>query len=101
MPANAFGGDGQWFARWDAWYQSESYTWTVNLAKTEAALMHNLRGGWMNDRYSVTAWIENVLDDDSVLASQRTTGSYATGTLGYHLSLPEPRTFGLTFAASF
>jgi iron complex outermembrane receptor protein len=101
MPANAFGGDGQWFARWDAWYQSESYTWTVNLAETETALMHNLRGGWMNDRYSVTAWVENVLDDDSVLASQRTTGNYATGTLGYHLSLPEPRTFGLTFAASF
>ena len=40
-------------------------------------------------------------DDDSVLSSQRTTGSFLTGTLGYQLTLPEPRTFGVTLAASF
>ena len=102
MPAeNIWSGDGEWFARWDAWYQSSTWNWVVNLAKTEAAVLHNLRGGWRNDRYSVTLWVENLTDDDSVLASQRTTGSFRTGTLGYQLTLPEPRTFGVTLAASF
>lgn len=102
MPAaNFWRGDGEWFARWDAWYQSETWTWVVNLAETEAAVLQNLRGGWRNDSYSVTFWIENVTDDDSVLSSQRTTGSFLTGTLGYQLTLPEPRTFGVTLAASF
>ena len=98
---NIWQGDGEWFARWDAWYQSSTWTWVVNLAKTQAAVLHNLRGGWRNDRYSVTLWVENLTDDDSVLSSQRTTGSFLTRTLGYQLTLPEPRTYGLTFAASF
>jgi iron complex outermembrane receptor protein len=99
--SNAWGGDGEWFARWDAWYQSESWTWVINLAETEAALLHNLRGGWRNDRYSIMAWVENVTDDDSVLAARRFTGSFLTGRLGYRLSLPEPRTYGVTFSARF
>ncbi len=99
---NVFGQeDGEWFGRLDSWYQSEGYTWTINLAKTEAAWMHNLRGGWRNDRYSVSLWIENLLDDDPVLASARTSGSFLSGALGYHLSLPEPRTYGVTATAHF
>ena len=102
MPAaNFWRGDGEWFARWDAWYQSETWTWVVNLAQTDSAVLQNLRGGWRNDSYSVTFWVENVTDDDSVLSSQRTTGSFLTRTLGYQLTLPEPRTFGVTLAASF
>lgn len=101
-PANTmYGQDGEWFARWDAWYQSSTYTWTVNLAETESALLHNLRAGWRGDRYSIEAWVENVTDSDKVLAAQRTTGSFLTGTLGFQFTLPEPRTFGLTMRASF
>jgi|GEM_PF-1873761 len=102
MPADkVLGGDGQWFARWDSWYQSSTWTWVINLAKTQPALLHNARAGWRNDRYSISAWVENVTDSDKVLASQRTTGSFLTGALGYQLSLPEPRTFGLTLSAKF
>jgi iron complex outermembrane receptor protein len=101
MPANVFGQGGEWFGRWDAWYQSEAYTWLINLAESEAAWLHNVRGGWRNDKYSVQFWVENVFDDDPVLASRRTTGSFLTGTLGYFVSLPEPRTFGLTVTAHF
>jgi iron complex outermembrane receptor protein len=103
MPAGDLFGqtDGEWFARWDTWYQSSTYTWTINLAKTEAAALHNFRAGWQNDRYSVAFWIRNVLDDDPVLASRRTTGSFLTGKLGYFVSLPEPRTFGVTLTGRF
>ena len=76
--------------------------WVINLAETEAALLHNLRGGWRNDRYSVTAWIENVTDDDSVLNATRFTASFLPPRpLGFKLTLPEPRTYGVTFAARF
>ena len=64
-------------------------------------MLHNLRAGWRSDRYSITAWVENLADNDSVLASSRTTGSFLTGTLGYQFTLPEPRTFGVTLSASF
>lgn len=102
MPAaEMLGSEGEWFARYDGRYQSESFNWTINLAKTEAAWLHNLRGGWRNDKYSVTAWVENVLDDDPVLASARTTGSFLTGALGYQLTIPVPRTYGVTFTARF
>ncbi|MEM6576719.1 MAG: TonB-dependent receptor, partial [Pseudomonadota bacterium] len=103
MPAGEIFGQrgGEWFARLDSWSQSEAYTWVINLAETEAAWLHNLRGGWRNDRYSVTFWVENLLDYDPVLASRRTTGSFLTGTLGYFVSLPEPRTYGLTVTARF
>jgi iron complex outermembrane receptor protein len=101
MPASSmFGQEGEWFGRWDAWYQSESTTWVIGLAETEKAWLHNLRGGWRNDRYSVTAWIENVLDDDPVLAAQRTT-VFTTFQYGYGLTLPQPRTVGITVSASF
>lgn len=96
-----FGQDGDWYMRYDAWYQSSTFNWVVNLAKTENALLHNLRGGWRGDKYSITAWVENLTDDDSVLSSARTTGSFATGRLGYQFTLPEPRTFGVTLTASF
>jgi iron complex outermembrane receptor protein len=102
QPADTmFGQDGEWFARWDGWYQSSTFNWVINLAKTESALLHNFRAGWRSDKYSITAWVENLTDSDAVLASQRTTGSFLTGTLGYQFTLPEPRTFGVTLSASF
>jgi iron complex outermembrane receptor protein len=102
MPADNFlDGDGEWFARWDTSYQGQAYAWTINRAKTEAAFQHNFRGGWQNERYSVTAWVENLTDDDSILAAQRTSGSFLTGNLGFFASLPEPRSIGLTVRANF
>ncbi len=95
-----FGQEGEWFARSDSVFQSESTTWVIGLAESESGWLHNLRGGWRGDRYSVTAWIENVLDDDPVLAAQRTT-NFTTFAYGYSLALPQPRTYGLTISAHF
>jgi hypothetical protein len=40
------------------------------------------------------------MDDDPVLAAQRTT-VFTTFQYGYGITLPQPRTFGITVSASF
>ena len=93
------GRGGEWFARLDSFYQDATFAWVHNLAQTESAVMSNLRGGWRNERYTVTAWIENVTDTDAVLAARRFTSSFATGQIGFTLTLPDPRQVGVTFQA--
>ena len=92
---------GEWFGRLDSFYQDSTFAWVHNLAQTESAVMSNLRGGWRNDRYTVTVWIENVTDSDAVLAARRFTSSFATGAVGFTLTLPDPRQVGVTFEARF
>ncbi|WP_446831249.1 TonB-dependent receptor [Candidatus Foliamicus sp.] len=98
MPA-AWGGE--WFGRLDSFYQDGTFAWVHNLARTESEVMSNLRGGWRNDRYTITAWVENVTDSDAVLAARRFTSSFATGAIGFTLTLPDPRQVGVTFQARF
>ena len=52
-----------------------SFNWVHNLLETEDTLLSNIRGGWRNDRYSITAWVENLTDDDSVMQSRRFHGA--------------------------
>ena len=99
MPAG--GGEGEWFGRLDSFYQDSTFAWVHNLAQTEAALTSNLRGGWRNDRYTVTVWVENVTDSDAVLAARRFTSSFATGAIGFTMALPDPRQVGVTLQANF
>ena len=96
MPA-AMGGE--WFARLDSFYQDGTFAWVHNLAQTETEVMSNLRGGWRNERYTVTVWVENVTDSDAVLAARRFTSSFATGAIGFTLTLPDPRQVGVTVQA--
>ncbi len=98
MPA-AWGGE--WFGRLDSVYQDGTFAWVHNLAKTETEVLSNLRGGWRNDRYTVTVWVENVTDSDAVLAARRFTSSFATGQIGFTLTLPDPRQVGVSFQARF
>lgn len=93
------GSGGEWFARLDSFYQSSTFAWVHNLAETESAVMSNLRGGWRNDRYTVTVWVENLTDSDAVLAARRFTSSFATGAIGFTLTLPDPRQVGVTLQA--
>ena len=96
MPA---GRGGEWFARLDSFYQDATFAWVHNLAQTESGTISNLRGGWRNERYTVTVWIENVTDTDAVLAARRFTSSFATGAIGFTLTLPDPRQVGVTVQA--
>ena len=96
MPA-AWGGE--WFGRLDSFYQDSTFAWVHNLAQTESEVISNLRGGWRNERYTITAWIENVTDSDAVLAARRFTSSFATGAIGFTLTLPDPRQVGVTVQA--
>lgn len=96
MPA-AWGGE--WFARLDSFYQDGTFAWVHNLAGTETEVISNMRGGWRNERYTVTVWVENVTDSDAVLAARRFTSSFATGAIGFTLTLPDPRQVGVTVQA--
>ena len=98
MPA---AGGGEWFGRLDSVYQDGTFAWVHNLAQTESEVISNLRGGWQNDRYTVTVWIENVTDSDAVLSARRFTSSFATGQIGFTLTLPDPRQVGVTLQARF
>ena len=97
MPA---GGGGEWFGRLDSYYQDSTFTWVHNLAQTESEVTSNMRGGWRNERYTVTAWVENVTDSDAVLASRRFTSFFPSG-FGFVLTLPDPRQVGVTLQARF
>lgn len=92
---------GEWFGRLDSIYQDITYAWVHNLAKTPASVRSNIRGGWRNDRYSVSLWVENLTDEDSPVAARRFTSGLTTPASGFKMHLPNPREFGMTFQARF
>ena len=92
---------GEWFGRLDSVYQDSTYAWVHNLAETPASVRSNIRGGWRNDRYSVSLWVENLTDEDSVVAARRFTSGLTTPGSGFKVHLPNPREFGITFQARF
>ena len=93
-------GAGDLIARWDVYWQSESYAREFNTVGDEIDgwMQHNLsliyeRGGW-----SGRFWMRNLLDDDNV------TGKYLTSdTSGFFRNyfVTEPRIFGLSVRRSF
>ena len=93
-------GAGDLIARWDAYWQSDSYAREFNTVGDEidSWMQHNLsliyeRGGW-----SGRFWMRNLLDDDNV------TGKYLTSdTSGFFRNyfVTEPRIFGLSVRRSF
>lgn len=93
-------GGGEWFGRLDTQYQSESFAWVHNLASTGSFIRANLRGGWRNDQYSWTVWLNNVTDDDTIPAIRRFS-DLANGGFGFAGTLPRPREFGVTFSMGF
>ena len=58
-------------ARADYVYRGSSYTWAVNLAETGATNRLSLRTGVRNDRWDLSVWMNNVTDDDTLMAIRR------------------------------
>lgn len=63
--------DWEFNARADYLYRGSSYTWAVNLAETGDTNRLNLRVGMRNDRWDFSVWMNNVTDDDTLMAIRR------------------------------
>lgn len=93
-------GDWNWTARTDLSYQSKQYQRNLALNFVTSRVNLNLRAGIENEKYSLTAWVNNVTDDRT---------PYSTSSLirldtfvsEEVANLPERRTFGITARASF
>ena len=87
-------------ARWDYYWQSESFAREFNTAgdKIDAWSQHNATAIYERGPLTVKAWVRNILDDDNV------TGKYLTSdTSGFFRNyfLTEPRIYGLSMRYGF
>ncbi|MEM9570459.1 MAG: TonB-dependent receptor [Pseudomonadota bacterium] len=97
-----------WYIRNDNSYQDHRYASEVNLARTDVAMIHNLRVGVRNDRYRVEAFGLNLSDSDSPIAAVRSTdlGSVVTRTNGarpfdFLIGLRDRSEYGVRISANF
>jgi len=86
-------------------YRSRRFLDESNLAYLPSFGRLNLVLGVENDRYQIMAYVDNVLDDDSILNAQRVVDlgnndGFAPGR-GYLAHLPTPRMFGVRLQARF
>ncbi len=88
------------FARGDAVYSGSAYAWAMNLAETGTSLRANFRTGVESDRWTFSAWVENLTDDDTVLSARRFT-DFSNLQTGFWGGLPRPREFGVTVRYKF
>lgn len=98
------GSDFEWFVRGEAIYVSSRYASTLNLAETGDSVDVNLRLGMQNARYSITAFAENIFDDDTFesMRSNADCASSASCLLSaYEVMLPRQRSYGVTFQLRF
>jgi len=93
-------GGTQWFAEAAASYRSERFLDEANLSTLPAHSLVDLRAGLIGERWSLTAYVNNVLDDDKIKNAQRYVdvgrpeGGFAPGR-SYIAYLPMPRVVGL------
>ncbi len=101
-----FAGGTQWFAQLDASYRSERFLDEANLSTLPAYSLADLRAGIAGESWSVTAYVNNLLDDDKIKSAQRfvdvgrTEGTGAPGR-AYLAYLPMPRVFGIRTEVRF
>lgn len=101
-------GDLDWFTQVSGIYRSQRFLDEANLAYLPSYSLVNLRFGLENANLSVTAYIDNLFDDDKIKSAQRTVDlgnpdgfpAFAPGR-GYLVFLPQPRTYGIRLSARF
>ncbi|MDX2142802.1 MAG: TonB-dependent receptor [Rhodospirillaceae bacterium] len=82
-----------WFLGADARYQTTRFTSFENSLKMGVYWLADLRAGVRTDAWSVTAYVNNVFDDDHLKAS-------AVYVPDWNISFITPRTFGVVSGAS-
>ncbi|MYK47126.1 MAG: TonB-dependent receptor [Gammaproteobacteria bacterium] len=93
-------GAGSLIARWDAYWQSDSYAREFNTIGDEidSWMQHNMSLIYEREGWSAKFWMRNVFDDENV------TGKYLTSdTSGFFRNyfVTEPRIFGISVRRSF
>ena len=94
-----------WFARTDVTYIGKRYDSIANFAWVPAQIRANLRAGLRTDKWDVTAFVNNVFDDDTLEASRYQSDS-AADPFFFQLAsseavLPNKRQFGVTATFRF
>ncbi|WP_295803034.1 TonB-dependent receptor [uncultured Microbulbifer sp.] len=95
---------GDWYSRVDYRYTGEAnYSSELDPRHLEDAYwVGNLRTGWRNDTWDLSAWVKNL--DDEVYFIQKTASPIASkldGGASYQAYTGTPRTFGLTARMNF
>lgn len=93
-PLDAFGGNSEWFAGIDVSYRGEMYIDELNLESIEARTVVNVRSGIDMGTVRVTAFVNNLTDNDAL-----TTG-FRFGTVAL-VGLPMPRQAGISVSLDF
>ena len=93
-PLNAFGTESEWFAGADVSYRGEMYIDELNLESIEARTLVNVRGGIDTGAIRLTAFVDNLTDNDSI-----TTG-FRFGAVAL-VGLPMPRQAGISISLDF
>jgi outer membrane receptor protein involved in Fe transport len=97
----------EFVARVDANYRSKSFVQVDNLQWVGERTLVNARLGLESDRWTVTAWVENLLDDDTPVGGTRYVDFKNDNVAGpgfprgYLVTLAPGRQFGLTASYSF
>ncbi len=88
-------------ARADYIYRGSSYTWAVNLAETGATNRLSLRTGVRSDRLDISVWMNNVTDDDTLMAIRRFSALENFSSPTWWAGLPGVQEAGVTFRILF
>lgn len=94
-----------WFTQLSAAYRSKRYTDESNLAWLPGYTLVDLQAGIESERWVLTAYVDNVFDNDRILTAQRNVDfgrpdGFAPSR-AFNAYLPAPRLYGLRFAMNF
>ena len=111
-------GDWEWFTRGDFTYEDSWYPQDDNFAVIPEKTYLNLSLGFRSDQWTITAWVNNLLEDDDPIATFRDIYFSNTDDVSqsrplvgrgteqivpwrYSVAHPRLRTYGLTVQARF
>lgn len=93
-PLRMLGGENEWFAGVDVSYRSEMFIDELNLETIEPRTLVNLRGGVDTGTVRLTAFVNNLTDNDALTTGFRFGAVALAG-------LPMPRQIGVSASLSF